>query len=274
MMRSWLCFGGSVLLAFLFGAAGCQSGGAATGNAPAPDEVSTARRVDSTTRKDMRPSGITEGPLGLMNPFVRKAICAVWSKVDATWNAHDAERFSRLFADDASFGFVPRGPSLDGRTAILEHFRERFSRLAPDLRHRTQISAIRAVSPGAFAVDGKVEILRHGAGGDDAPTILRKFAIFAVMSGKDEDWSIHALRIYELPAAHVGIGNACSDEIRFRRRAVAVPTDSGAGSAINCCNCCTSTISRSESGRGTRNHAGTPVVARRTQGITGHLSPL
>lgn len=235
-MRSWLCFGGSVLVAFLFGTAGCQSGGAATGNAPAPEKVATAQRLDPTTRKGARSSIITEGLLTVMNPFVRKAICAVWSKVDATWNARDAERFSRLFADDASFRFVQRGPSLDGRTAILEHFRERFSRLAPDLRHRTQISAIRTVAPGAFSVDGKVEILRHGAGGDDAPTILRTFAIFAVMSGKDEDWSIHTLRIYELPAAAAGIGNACSDEILFRRPTVAVPPDSGAGSAINCCN--------------------------------------
>jgi hypothetical protein len=65
---------------------------------------------------------------------------------------------------------------------------------------------------------------------------LGTFAIFAVMFGKDEDWSIHTLRIYELPAAAAGIGNACSDEILFRRPTVAVPPDSGAGSAINCCN--------------------------------------
>lgn len=220
MVRSWLSFGSSVLVAFLFGAVGCQSGGAATGNAPAPDEATAAQPPDRTTRTDTRSSGITERLLGesrLMNPFVRRAICAVWSKVDATWNARDAERFSRLFADDASFRFVQRGPSLDGRTAVLEHFRERFPRLAPDLRHRTQISAIRAVATGASTVDGKVEILRHGTGGDDMPTVLRTFAIFAVMSGKHENWSIRTLRIYELSAADAGIGNACSasDEIRF-----------------------------------------------------------
>lgn len=236
MVRSRLSFGSSVLVAFLFGTAGCQSGGAATGNAPAPDEVAAAQPLDPTTRKDTRLSGIMEGLLTpgewpLLNPFARAAICAAWSKVDATWNARDAERFSRLFADDVSFSFVQRGPSLDGRAAILEHFREQFPRLAPDLRHRTQIGAIRAVPPGAFTADGKVEILRHGAGGDDAPTILRTFAIFAVMSGKDEDWSIRMLRIYELSAPDAGIGNACSDEdeIRFRRPAVAVPPDPGAG---------------------------------------------
>jgi uncharacterized protein (TIGR02246 family) len=206
MMRFWLSFG-SVLVPFLFSTAGCQSGRAPTGNVPAPDEVAAVQPLEPTSGKDTRLSGITEGlldELRLMNPFVRAAICEVWSKLDTAWNARDAERFSRLFADDVSFRFVQRGPSLDGRTAILEHFREQFPRLAPELRHRTQISAIREVATGAFTADGKVEILRHGAGGGDAPTVLRTFAVFAVMSGKDEVWDIRALRIYELSHAAPG----------------------------------------------------------------------
>lgn len=224
-MRSGLYLGGSVLVGLLFGTAGCQSGGAPTVTAPEADEAAAARPLHPTARKNTRLNYTTEGLLKVMNPFVRAAICAVWSKVDATWNARDAERFSLHFADDASFRFVQRGHSLDGRTAILEHFRERFQHFAPDLRHRTQVSAIHAVASGAFAVDGEVEILRYGSGGDDAPTISRTFSIFAVMSGKDEDGSIRALRIYELSAADAGIGNACSDanEIRFRRPAAAVP---------------------------------------------------
>lgn len=86
-----------------------------------------------------------------------------------------------------SFTFVQRGQSLDGRATILEHFSDRFPRIAPDLRHRTRIGAIHAIAPGLFTADGTVEIVRHADGGGALPTVLRRFAIFAVMSGQDQD---------------------------------------------------------------------------------------
>lgn len=139
----------------------------------------------------------------VLNPFLAcgdspegDSICDLWSEVDAAWNARDAQAFSRLFAEDATFRFVRRGQSLDGRQTILEHFGELFPRYAPDLRHHSRIKTIRALAPGVFTADGEVDILRPS--GNRAGTVLRTFAIFAMMCEKDEDWSIHALRIYEL----------------------------------------------------------------------------
>lgn len=213
-------FGGSTLIALLLGTVGFQSGSGATGNATAPDDADARGGQAGTSANDSRWSGLAETLLSrkeptrqqtrLRNPTAAScrespehaAICETWSQVDAAWNARDAERFSRLFAEDVTFRFVQRRQSLDGRTTILEHFTERFPRFAPDLRHRTRISTVDAVAPGVFTADGKVEIQRHAGDGGAAPTVLRTFAIFAVMSGKDENWSIRSLRIYELsPAA-------------------------------------------------------------------------
>ena len=159
---SWLCFGGGTLMVLHFGSA----------------VFSSTSDVSSEYAE----------------------ISSVWAQVDATWNARDAERFSRLFAEDVSFTFVQRGQSLDGRATIFEHFSERFPRFAPDLRHRTRIGDIRVIAPGVFTADGKVEILRVSNAGDEPPTVLRTFAIFAVMAVTEDDRSIRALRIYELSA--------------------------------------------------------------------------
>lgn len=132
------------------------------------------------------------------------AIRAVWSQVDAAWNARDAQAFSRLYAEDASFTFVQRGESLNGRSTIFEHFSERFPRFAPDLRHRTRIDAIQPIGPGVFTADGNVEILRVSDVGDEPPEVLRTFAIFAVMGVHDDEWSIRALRIYQLSPSGAG----------------------------------------------------------------------
>src|SRR5690606_14491151 len=204
-VRFWL-FPGSLLLVLVFGTAGCQSGAAAIGTSPAPDEVVAARPL-GPSGKDTRLSGSTERlweELLRLSPFVRRAICAVWANVDDAWDARDAQRFSRLFTDDVSLGFVQRDLLLEGRRAVHEHFRKQLSSLAPDLRQRTQISGIRAVATGALTVDGKVEILGHGVGGDRLPAVLKTFSIFAVMSGNDEDWSSRTLRIYELSLVATG----------------------------------------------------------------------
>lgn len=238
--RTWLSLGSNALMTLVLSATAYQSGNASTIDPRPSDDPPAAQPLDPATGEDMLrrelaevlSSGAEHMPEHLsrrMNPFSpggglfaaapdsvvftsarggsaggssgHAAIRAAWSQVDAAWNARDAERFSRLFADDVSFRFVQRGQSLDGRTTIFEHFHEGFPSYAPDLRHRTRISTVHAIAPGVFTADGQVEILRLAAGGNAAPTVLRTFAIFAVMSGKEEDWIIRALRIYQLPTA-------------------------------------------------------------------------
>ena len=125
---------------------------------------------------------------------------SVWSAVDAKWNARDAEQFSELFAEDISFEFVDRGEALVGRAAVLEHFAKRFPSLAPDLRHRTRVRQVLPIGPDALAMDGNVEILRNQRGAETELAVLRRFAIFAVMTRNSEGLGIRALRIYELRA--------------------------------------------------------------------------
>jgi uncharacterized protein (TIGR02246 family) len=128
------------------------------------------------------------------------AIRSVWPILDALWNARDAERFSELFAVDGSLEFVDRGQALKSRATIHRHFAEQFPRFAPDVRHLTSVHEIRGVAPNVYTVDGKVEILRNGTGGSAAPSVLRTFAIFAVMLQTGEGWKIHTLRAVELSA--------------------------------------------------------------------------
>lgn len=127
-----------------------------------------------------------------------------WSTLDATWLARDAERFGQLFTEQASFGFVGRGSSLEGRAAILQHFRKQFARQAADLHHVSEVREIRVIAPGIVAVDGKVEVLRAGLGESAEP--LRRFAIFAVMLRSADEWQIHLLRAYRLPTVTAAAG--------------------------------------------------------------------
>ena len=125
---------------------------------------------------------------------------SVWSAVDAMWNARDAEQFSELFAEDVSFAFVDRGKALEGRAAVLEYFAERFPSIAPDLRHRTRVRQVLPIGTDALVMDGNSEILRSQPGAETEPAVLRRFAIFAVMTRNSESLGIRALRIYELRA--------------------------------------------------------------------------
>jgi uncharacterized protein (TIGR02246 family) len=129
------------------------------------------------------------------------AVRALWSTLDQSWNARDAERFGQLFTEDASFGFVDRGQSLESRATIHEHFTEQFRVSSPELRHRTRVHDVRPVSPDVVAMDGTVEILRSEPGPGERHSVLRTFAIFAVMLRADDNWNIRALRVYQLPPA-------------------------------------------------------------------------
>lgn len=125
------------------------------------------------------------------------AVRGVWTALDARWNERDATRFSEVFTDDVSFEFVDRGESLEGRAVVREHFGARFPDFAPGLRHLTTVREITGIAPDVVAVDGKVEILRESP--DAEPSLLRTFAIFAVMTRDAGAWGIRMIRIYQLP---------------------------------------------------------------------------
>jgi uncharacterized protein (TIGR02246 family) len=137
-------------------------------------------------------------------PADAAALRSLWSTLDAMWNARDAERFGALFTADSSFGFVDRDQSLESRATIRRHFAEQFATFAPDLRHRTSVGRIRVVAAGVRTADGKVEILRLGSAQAPEPSVLKTFAIFAVMLQTTEGWRIRVLRAYELPATAGG----------------------------------------------------------------------
>lgn len=135
-------------------------------------------------------------------------IRSLWAKLDAAWSTRDAEQFSRLFTEDASFGFVGRGQALESRAIIRQHFTQQFSRQAPELRHLTQVREIRLVAPGVVTVDGNVDVLRKASGESAESTVLRTFAIFAVMLKSDDGWEIRVLRAYQLPSATAAAGDS------------------------------------------------------------------
>lgn len=150
------------------------------------------------------PAQAVEGTGGADDAAVR----SLWSTLDATWNERDAQRFGDLFTTDATFVFVDRRQTMEGRATIRERFEERFPQLADDLRHRTTVHRIHTVNPDVLAVDGGVEILRLGLEEGTEPATLRTYAIFAVMLRTPEGWRIRALRVYQLPAATEDSGDS------------------------------------------------------------------
>jgi uncharacterized protein (TIGR02246 family) len=127
------------------------------------------------------------------------AIAKVWADVDVAWNARDASRFSALYTDDASFEFVDQGQAINGREAIRRHFEDQFPRTAAELSHHTRIRATRRIADGAVAADGVVEIKRTPADRSGPPSVIRTFAIYAVMVSAADTWRIDSLRIYQMP---------------------------------------------------------------------------
>ena len=132
-------------------------------------------------------------------PSNAAAIQQIWADVDAAWNARDASRFSALYTDDASFEFVDQRQSISGREAIRRHFENQFPRTAAEFSHHTRISATRRIADGAVAADGVVEIKRAPTDRSAAPSVVRTFAIYAVMVSAGDTWRIDSLRIYQMP---------------------------------------------------------------------------
>lgn len=127
------------------------------------------------------------------------AVRALWSELDAAWNARDAERFSARYTEASSFVFVDGEQAFEGREAIRGNFSTQFARTPPGISHRTSISGTRAIADGIRVADGRVEILRTDPDAGGAPVVVRRFAIFALMRQEAvEAWRIDALRVYPL----------------------------------------------------------------------------
>jgi uncharacterized protein (TIGR02246 family) len=126
-------------------------------------------------------------------------VLGAWADLDRHWNARDPDAFTALFSREASFVFVDRRESLEGRDEILERFSVQFSAMAPDLRHRTSLLELRSIAHGVIAVDGTVQVLRSAAEEGQESEVVLDFAIFGVMARGDEGWEIRVLRVVELP---------------------------------------------------------------------------
>lgn len=124
------------------------------------------------------------------------AVRAVWSEIDATWNARDVDGFSRLYTEDSSFVFVDRRQAFAGRDEIHRHFSAQFPQTPLEFSHHATINETRVIAEGVMTADGVVEIFRAPPEGDGEPTLFRTFAIFALMVKDGDEWLIDALRIY------------------------------------------------------------------------------
>jgi uncharacterized protein (TIGR02246 family) len=125
------------------------------------------------------------------------SVRALWAALDQAWNGRQADRFGDLFTTDASFEIG--GDALSGREAIQRGFSQRFAQLAPELRHRTTVKDFQALAPGLASVDAGVEIAREAPRAAAAPTVIRRFALVAVMSRTAEGWKIRLLRAFAIP---------------------------------------------------------------------------
>lgn len=129
------------------------------------------------------------------------AATALWTAIDAAWNARDAERFAALFVEDAMMVFFDRDQTLAGRDAIAEEFTGRFPTIAPPYAHLSEVTRVRAVSHGVLAVDSTVDVVRRPAEPDAAPEPFRSFRVFSILThGHDGDgWRFQEMRIYPKP---------------------------------------------------------------------------
>jgi uncharacterized protein (TIGR02246 family) len=135
---------------------------------------------------------------GTVHAADKEAIVATWSELDAAWVARDVDRISRLFAEDATFTFLPGARRLEGGPAIRAHFAAQFPRQSPELRHVTDVQRVRLLTEGLAAVDAGVRVLRSGREGA-SDTLFRAFAIFAIMTRIDDGWEILEIRAFRLP---------------------------------------------------------------------------
>lgn len=126
---------------------------------------------------------------------IRSALAA---SVEA-WNKHDAEAFSKVFAEDADFTNV-RGASVHGRTEVAKFHAPVFATIFKDSHLKIIDTKVRFIKPDVAAVDAWWEMT--GARAPDGQEIpLRKGLLNLVMTRQSARWLITIMHNMDLPVA-------------------------------------------------------------------------
>lgn len=117
--------------------------------------------------------------------------------VDA-WNKHDAEAFSRVFAEDADFTNV-RGMGAHGRTEIVKFHVPVFATIFKESQQKIVDARIRFIKSDVAAIDTWWELTgaRNPRDGQEIP--LRKGLMSLVMTKKNSHWLITVMHNMDLP---------------------------------------------------------------------------
>ena len=131
-------------------------------------------------------------------PEDEQRIAAVVSDMQSAWNAHDATRFSLVFAEDAEFTNVA-GRSARGRLEVERFHSPRFATTFKDSRLMIERISIRLVRADVASVDAWWEMTgARTAQGDPRP--LRKGQMHLVMTKDGDTWTILVMHNLELSA--------------------------------------------------------------------------
>ncbi len=145
-----------------------------------------------------------------VNPSIEPSP-STWNELDAAWNARDPQRFTQVFANDATLKFVDRQLIRDGGDAILRNFELQFPKTPPAYSHHSKIHRFSALPGGSLLAEGRVEVMRMNADDPPAAEIYRAFDVAAVMTVTAEGWQIRALYVYLLPT-HVSPSQGATKE--------------------------------------------------------------
>jgi uncharacterized protein (TIGR02246 family) len=115
------------------------------------------------------------------------------------WNRHDAQAFSRAFAEDADFTNV-RGISAHGRTEIAKFHAPIFADIFKDSSLKIDDVRVRFIKLDVAAVDEWWEMTgARDRNGQEIP--LRKGLLTLVMTKQDAQWVISVMHNMDLPVS-------------------------------------------------------------------------
>jgi uncharacterized protein (TIGR02246 family) len=124
------------------------------------------------------------------------ALLSLAGAVDARWNARDAAGVASLYAAEATVRGLAREP-LVGREAIRAQFADNFGRLAPDLRHRTEVASLQPISDDVVISEGRAYIER--ALPDGSREVVKTFEVTSVAVRRGTRWQLVNVRSQAIP---------------------------------------------------------------------------
>jgi uncharacterized protein (TIGR02246 family) len=124
------------------------------------------------------------------------ALLSLAGAVDARWNARDAAGVASLYAAEATVRGLAREP-LVGREAIRAQFADNFGRLAPDLRHRTEVESLQPISDDVVISEGRAYIER--ALPDGSREVVKTFEVTSVAVRRGTRWQLVNVRSQAIP---------------------------------------------------------------------------